>query len=69
MKVLYRKPPNLQGLDSGGIDDETFAVYDKPWRQTDGLGSKIYRPTKNADNDIYGGDLDKVINTNRLVWV
>lgn len=33
-----------QGLDSGGIDDETYAAYDKPWRPQDSVQQHIYRP-------------------------
>jgi SNW domain-containing protein 1 len=36
----------LKGLDSGGIDDETYGVYDKPWRPQDGVQQHIYRPRK-----------------------
>ena len=57
----------LQGLDTGHADDGSYAVYDKPWRPQDGLSKGIYRPTKNADSDIYGADLEKVINTQRQV--
>jgi SNW domain-containing protein 1 len=57
-----------KGLDAGGgHDDETYAVYDKPWRAQDNIAKNIYRPSKNADTDIYGADLDKIINTNRFV--
>lgn len=56
-----------KGLDSGGIDDETFAAYDKPWRPQDNVQQHIYRPSKNIDNNIYGDDLDKIISTNRFV--
>jgi hypothetical protein len=38
-----------QGLDSGGIDDETYAAYDKPWRPNDTIQKSIYRPTKEVD--------------------
>lgn len=56
----------MQGLDSGGgLDDETFAVYDKPWRTTEGVTQHLYRPGKNLDGDVYGEDLDKIIKTNR----
>lgn len=36
----------LQGLDSGGIDDETYNAYDKPWRAQDNIQQHIYRPSK-----------------------
>lgn len=32
------------GLDSGGIDDETYAVYSKAWRPQDNVQQAIYRP-------------------------
>lgn len=56
-----------KGLDSGGIDDETYSAYDKPWRAQDSIQQHIYRPSKNLDKDLYGDDLDKIINTNRFV--
>lgn len=56
-----------KGLDSGGIDDETYAAYDKPWRPQDNIQQHIYRPSKNIDSNIYGEDLDKIIKTNRFV--
>ena len=34
-----------KGLDSGGIDDETYSAYDKPWRPENNI-QKIYRPSK-----------------------
>lgn len=33
-----------KGLDSGGIDDETYQAYDKPWRPQDNIQQHIYRP-------------------------
>ncbi|MFH4974650.1 hypothetical protein AB6A40_001359 [Gnathostoma spinigerum] len=56
-----------KGLDSGGIDDETYSAYDKPWRTQDNIQQHIYRPSKNLDKDLYGDDLDKIINTSRFV--
>ncbi|KAF7639786.1 SKIP_SNW domain-containing protein [Meloidogyne graminicola] len=55
------------GLDSGGIDDETYTAYDRPWRPQDNVQQHIYRPRKDVDSGIYGADLDKIINTNRFV--
>uniref|UniRef100_A0A0N5ANQ3 SKIP_SNW domain-containing protein n=1 Tax=Syphacia muris TaxID=451379 RepID=A0A0N5ANQ3_9BILA len=55
-----------KGLDSGGIDDETYSAYDKPWRAQDSIQQHIYRPSKNLDKDLYGDDLEKIINTNRF---
>lgn len=34
------------GLDSGGINDETYVIYDKPWRPQDSIQQHIYRPSK-----------------------
>lgn len=56
-----------KGMDSGYGDDEAYNVYDKPWRDANSLGSHLYRPTKSVDQDLYGGDLDKIVNTNRFV--
>ncbi|KAK0395172.1 hypothetical protein QR680_001155 [Steinernema hermaphroditum] len=56
-----------KGLDSGGIDDETHSVYDKPWRPQDNVQQHIYRPSKNIDKDIYGSDLDAIISANKFV--
>lgn len=55
-------------MDSGfaGGEDETYNVYDKPWRQTNDIASSIYRPSKNID-EMYGNDLDKIINAKRFV--
>ncbi|CAK5083828.1 unnamed protein product [Meloidogyne enterolobii] len=55
------------GLDSGGIDDETYTAYDKPWRPQDNVQQHIYRPRKDVDSGIYGADLDKIINSSRFV--
>uniref|UniRef100_A0A0N4ZYZ7 SKIP_SNW domain-containing protein n=1 Tax=Parastrongyloides trichosuri TaxID=131310 RepID=A0A0N4ZYZ7_PARTI len=54
------------GLDAGGINDETYAVYDKPWKPMENVQQHVYRPSKNT-TDPYGDDLDKVIKTNRFV--
>lgn len=56
-----------KGMDSGYGDDEAYNVYDKPWRGDSSLGSHLYRPSKSVDQDIYGADLDKIVNTNRFV--
>ncbi|ETN80861.1 inhibitor of Apoptosis domain protein [Necator americanus] len=56
-----------KGLDSGAMDDETYNPYDKAWRGTDSVQQHIYRPSKNIDKDVYGDDLDKIINTQRFV--
>lgn len=56
-----------KGMDSGYGDDEAYTVYDKPWREAGTMGSHLYRPSKSVDQDIYGGDLDKIVNTSRFV--
>jgi len=56
-----------KGMDSGFGDDESYTVYDRPWRTNQTVGQSIYRPSRNADKDIYGEDLDKLIKTNRFV--
>ncbi|KAI6220993.1 SKP-1 protein [Aphelenchoides fujianensis] len=54
------------GLDSGGIDDETYSVYSKAWRPQDNIQQSIYRPRQQAE-DPYGNDLDEIVRTNRFV--
>ncbi|KAJ8958877.1 hypothetical protein NQ318_019644 [Aromia moschata] len=57
-----------QGLGQGYGDDEAYNVYDKPWREGGSMANHLYRPSRNIDKDIYGGeDLEKVIRTNRFV--
>jgi len=58
-----------QGMDSGfaGGEDESYNVYDKPWRADKSLAESVYRPSKNIEKDVYGDDLDKLIKTNRFV--
>lgn len=57
-----------KGLGQGYADDEAYNVYDKPWRDGGSMANHIYRPNKNIDKDMYGGeDLDKAIRTNRFV--
>jgi len=56
------------GMNSGFEDDEAYNVYSEAWRKGSNIGSNIYRPTKNADKDMYGGeDLDELRKTNRFV--
>lgn len=54
-----------KGMDSGFGDDESYNVYDKPWRESNALSQHLYRPTKNVDKDIYGDDLEKIIKTGK----
>lgn len=56
-----------QGLNHGYGDDDSYNVYDKPWREGGSMANHIYRPGKNIDKEIYGEDLNKIIKTNRFV--
>ncbi|KAL5288941.1 SNW1 family protein [Megaselia abdita] len=57
-----------KGMDSGYGDDEAYNVYDKPWREGGSMANNLYRPSKAAaDNEIYGADYDKIVNTQRFV--
>ncbi|XP_074643901.1 SNW domain-containing protein 1-like [Tubulanus polymorphus] len=56
-----------KGMDSGFGDDEAYNVYDKPWRKDRDAAAAIYRPSKNADADIYGDDLEKIMKSRRFV--
>ena len=54
-----------RGMDSGFGDDEAYNVYDKPWREQGTLSHKLYRPSKDLDEDLYGDDLDKLVKTSK----
>ena len=54
-------------MDTGFGDDEAYSVYDKPWRQGNDLAQGIYRPSRGGDADVYGGDLESIMKTNRFV--
>lgn len=58
-----------KGMDSGfaGGEDELYTVYDKPFREGRDMAQNIYRPSKGADKDVYGDDLDSLIQSNRFV--
>ncbi|XP_050679995.1 puff-specific protein Bx42 [Leptidea sinapis] len=56
---------NSKGMDSGYGDEEGYNVYDKPWRNQDGVGAHIYRPTR-GDADTYGHS-DTATNNRRFV--
>jgi len=57
-----------KGLDQGfGAEDDTYNVYDKPWRAAGSLANNIYRPSKGNDKDAYGDDLETIMKTNRFV--
>ena len=53
-----------QGMDSGFGEEDSYNVYDQPWRKTDAVSS-MYRPSKNIDKDTYGDDIDSLIKTSR----
>ena len=46
-----------------------YNVYDKPWRPGGGAADHVYRPSKTIDKDIYGDDVEKLINTSRFVYM
>lgn len=54
-------------MDSGfaGGEDETYNVYDQPFRSGRDMASNIYRPSKNIDKDAYADDLDSLMHNNR----
>ena len=58
-----------KGMDTGFGDDETYGVYDKPWRKEGDTASNIYRPSKNIDSEMYGGkeDLEALRSNKRFV--
>lgn len=56
-----------KGMDSGFGAEDSYNVYDKPWREDRDAANAIYRPSKNIDQDIYGGDLDKLMKQKRFV--
>jgi len=58
-----------KGMDTGFGDDETYGVYDKPWRKDGDMAQNIYRPGKHLDQEMYGGkeDLEAIRNSKRFV--
>ncbi|MGH0131505.1 UNVERIFIED_CONTAM: hypothetical protein FKN15_060134 [Acipenser sinensis] len=58
-----------KGMDSGfaGGEDEVYNVYDQPWKSGRDMAQNIYRPSKNADKDMYGDNLDTLMQNNRFV--
>lgn len=54
-------------MDSGfaGGEDESYNVYDQPFRGGRDMASNIYRPSKNIDKDAYTDDFDTLMNSNR----
>lgn len=57
----------FQGMDSGyaGGEDELYNVYDQPFRGGRDMAQNLYRPSKSADKDMYGDDLDTLMQSNR----
>ncbi|KAI2651713.1 SNW domain-containing protein 1 [Labeo rohita] len=58
-----------KGMDSGfaGGEDEVYNVYDQPFRSGRDMAQNIYRPSKNADKEMYGDNLDTLMQSNRFV--
>lgn len=54
-------------MDSGfaGGEDDTYNVYDQPFRGGRDMASNIYRPSKNIDKDAYTDDFDTLMQNNR----
>lgn len=52
-------------MDSGfaGGEDETYNVYDQPFRSGRDMAQNIYRPTKNVET--YSDDFDTIMSSNR----
>lgn len=57
----------FQGMDSGfaGGEDEIYNVYDQPFGRGRDMAQNIYRPSKNTGKDLYGDDLDTLMQSNR----
>uniref|UniRef100_A0AAR2IYE9 SNW domain-containing protein 1 n=1 Tax=Pygocentrus nattereri TaxID=42514 RepID=A0AAR2IYE9_PYGNA len=58
-----------RGMDSGfaGGEDEIYNVYDQPFKSGRDMAQNMYRPSKNADKDMYGDDLDTLMQSSRFV--
>lgn len=58
-------------MDSGfaGGEDESYNVYDQPFRGGRDMASNIYRPSKNIDKDAYADDFDTLMQNNRYLLV
>ena len=50
-----------RGLGAGFGDDEGYHVYDKAWREEKEFSSGLYRPSKGNDSDVYGEELEKMV--------
>ena len=47
LPFVFRLFNQSKGLDQGfGAEDDTYNVYDKPWRAANSLANNIYRPSK-----------------------
>ncbi|KAG0579931.1 hypothetical protein KC19_4G135800 [Ceratodon purpureus] len=59
-----------KGMESGFAADDTYNVYDKGLFTSQSGLSGLYRPRKDSDAEVYGGNadeqLDKVMNTDRF---
>lgn len=58
-----------KGMDSGFATDDQYNVYDKGLYTGQSTLSTLYRPKKDADNEVYGGadeQLDKILKTDRF---
>ncbi|XP_028409774.1 SNW domain-containing protein 1-like [Dendronephthya gigantea] len=55
-----------KGISSGFGEDDSYNVYDKPWRNSGSTANAVYRPSRNNDKDIYGDDIDKLMNTDKF---
>ena len=69
--MYHSLPPPSQGMDSGfaGGEDETYNVYDQPFRSGRDMAQNIYRPSKNIDKDAYADDFENLTKNNRCVCV
>lgn len=55
-----------KGLDTGFGEEDSYTVYDKPWRETEQVASTIYRPSKNLNKD-YGDEFENALSAKRFV--
>ncbi|KDO35975.1 hypothetical protein CISIN_1g042214mg [Citrus sinensis] len=59
-----------KGMDSGFATDDQYNVYDKGLFTAQPTLSTLYRPKKDADDDMYGGNADeqmeKIMKTDRF---
>ena len=55
-----------KGMDQGFGEEDSYNIYDKPWRETESVTNAIYRPSKNLDKE-YNDDFDEALKTRRFV--